>query len=609
MEAASGRDASGHDAPAVLGHTDSGQGQCTGVHCSSDLHSVLDCSGNVVTACPANEGCSGTTCVAACQAAQDNRTNIGCDYYAVTPDAIKGAAGIGGAEGACYAAFVANTWDTPVTLSVDFNGATLDVSTFAYIPSGTTGTVTYTLLGGSQLPAGQVAILFLNREATGGSSPGESFLSYDCPTGVTPAITTQDTAVHGTGFGNAFHIATDAPVVAYDVYPYGGGHTAVPSATLLLPTSAWDTNYIAVDAYRGNQMAFGSQPWVVFVAMTDNTAVTINPTADVKAATGVAAATKGVPVTYTLNQGQVLELATGQAIEATMPPELTGSIVESTQPIGVWAGMSGLNVDPTNCCTDTAHQQIPPVRSLGHEYVAVRYRNRYTTTGEETPPWRFVGAVDGTTLTYEPSAPSGAPATLNLGQVVEFDAAGPFVVRSQDAQHPFYVAAYMTGAGMYDPAEQDDGGSGLPEDGRGDAEFVNVIPPDEFLQSYIFFTDPTYPETDLVVVRTKGTSGFQDVSLDCAGKLSGWTAIGTSGQYEYTRFDLVTGNFVGTGSCNNGRHQITSSGSFGVTVWGWGSPATGTRTSGIYTQFASYAYPAGASVAPINTVVVPAAPK
>jgi hypothetical protein len=217
--------------------------------------------------------------------------------------------------------------------------------------------------------------------------------------------------------------------------------------------------------------------------------------------------------------------------------------------------------------------------------------------------------VDGTTLTYEPSTPPGAPTTLNLGELAEFEASGPFVVRSQDSSHPFYMAAYMVGAGMYDPAEEDDGGSGLPEDGRGDAEFVNVIPPDEFLQSYVFFTDPTYPETNLVIVRAKGPLGFENVALDCVGTLSGWNPVGTSGVYEYTLFDLSTGDFAANGHCNNGRHVIKSTAGFGVTVWGWGSPATGNRTSGLYTQYASYAYPAGASVAPINQVVVPPTPK
>jgi hypothetical protein len=107
-----------------------------------------------------------------------------------------------------------------------------------------------------------------------------------------------------------------------------------------------------------------------------------------------------------------------------------------------------------------------PIRALGSEYVGVRYRNRYDGI-EESPPWRMVGAVAGTTLTWEPAQPAGAPSSLELGQVAQFKAAGPFLVRSQDANHPFYVSAHMTGAAQFDPTETD---------GRGDAEFVNVIP-------------------------------------------------------------------------------------------------------------------------------------
>ena len=127
-----------------------------------------------------------------------------------------------------------------------------------------------------------------------------------------------------------------------------------------------------------------------------------------------------------------------------------------------------------------------------------------------------------------------------------------------------------------------------------------MIPPGEYLQSYVFFTDPTYPETNLVVVRAKGPSGFKDVTLDCAGTLTGWQPIGTSGQYEYTRVDLSRHNFQPQGKCDNGRHEMQSAGSFGLTVWGWGSAESGSFSS----QYVSYAYPAGASVQPINDVVV-----
>ena len=61
-------------------------GTCRGLHCSSDLHSVIDCDGNVVTACPPDQGCAGTACVAACDSAKANKSTFGCDYFVATPD-------------------------------------------------------------------------------------------------------------------------------------------------------------------------------------------------------------------------------------------------------------------------------------------------------------------------------------------------------------------------------------------------------------------------------------------------------------------------------------------------------------------------------------------
>jgi hypothetical protein len=582
-------DASAGDAGPSFGGDGAGSDAPVGcsTHCSSDLHSVLDCNGNVVTMCPPDQGCSGTTCVAACDSATANKSTIGCDYYAVTPDVIVPA------PGACFAAFIANTWTTPVTLTVEYGSQTLDPKTFAYIPSGTGMGTTYALLPGGQIPAGKVAIVFL--DANPMTDPGAG-LNFACPSGVNAAMMT-DSAAHGTAIGTAFHIGTSAPVVAYDIFPYGGGQSAVTSATLLLPTSAWDTNYVAVDAFAGGPASVSmGQPFIEFVAQQDGTTITIDPTADIQAGSGspaVKATSMGVPATYNLNKGQVLQF--------TQDEELEGSVVQSNHPIGAWGGITCLNIDLQTCCCDSAHQQIPPIKALGNEYVAVRYRNRFQGM-EETPPWRIVGAVNGTVLSYQPAAPSGAPVSLSRGQSIQFNAAGPFVVKSQDSQHPFYMSAHMSGADTVNPDESD---------GRGDPEFVNVIPPLEYLNSYVFFTDPTYPETDLVLVRTKGTNGFQDVKLDCqAGPVTGWQPAGSSGDYEYARVDLVTGNFQAQGSCNNGRHQITSKNPFGLTVWGWGSAATGDGLiSGINTQYVSYAYPAGASVQPINTVVVPPTPQ
>jgi hypothetical protein len=237
---------------------------------------------------------------------------------------------------------------------------------------------------------------------------------------------------------------------------------------------------------------------------------------------------------------------------------------------------------------------LPPVRALASEYVAVRYRTRDPSGAEESVPWRIVGAADGTLLTYEPGPPPGAPTVVAAQQLTEFQSAGPFVVRSQDAEHPFYLASYMTGGNLYD--------------GIGDPEFVNVVPPAQYLPRYTFFTDPTYPETNLVMVRVRdaSTGQFPDVTLDCAGTLGGWQPVGTSGKYELTRVDLSTGDFQGVGGCDNGVHTIRGSSlaaRFGVTVWGWGNDVTwppDDETNPRFTRWVSYGYPAGANFAVLN---------
>ena len=549
--------------------------------CSSDLHTAYDCSGSA-TVCPPAQGCAAGKCVAACDAASASHTSIGCDYWTLAPDIIDD----DNLRGSCFAAFVANTWGSPVTISGEYAGSTIDISSAARLPTGSGASITYAPLPGGQIPANEVAIVFLAATATA---------AVKCPAGVTPAIVA-DPALHATGVASAFHIAASEPVVAYQEFPYGGGSSAVTGSTLLLPASVWTTNYVGVDAYAADPYA----SWLAIVADQDNTEVTLTPTAAIAASGAVPAIASGVTGSFTLNRGQFAELSTTTG-------SLAGTPIQSSAPVAVFGGNACMNVPSGSGACDGAHQQIPPVAALGHEYVGVKYRDRFSGV-PETPPWRVVGAVDGTTLTWKPSTPAGAPTAIGKGEVLQFAASGPFVVSSQDANHPFYFAQYMGGWQSVTAATS--------SDSRGDPEVVGVVPAQQYLSSYVFFTDPTYPETNLVVVRAKGASGFADVTLDCAGVIGGWTAVDPTDTYEFTRVDLSTGNFVASGSCNNGRHTMTSTSAFGLTIWGWGSAATGgspncvgSSCGGFYSQAVSYAYPAGMSVAPINTVVVPPAPR
>jgi hypothetical protein len=303
-------------------------------------------------------------------------------------------------------------------------------------------------------------------------------------------------------------------------------------------------------------------------------------------------------------------------LQFTQNAELTGSAIESDKPVAVIGGSTLVDIPLQRRRADGAEQMLPPVKTLGSEYVAVRYRSRDKTT-EESVPWRIVGAVNGTTLTFDPPVP-GVPTSVNAGQLVELNAPGPFVVSSQGADHPFYFAQYMTGGcGADDVVESD-----CPLHGEGDPEFVNVITPSQFLPRYTFFTDPTYPETNLVVTRVRDTSSgvFPEVSLDCAGVLSGWQNVGSSGKYQFTRIDLSTGNFQGQNGCNNGVHTIVANtpgtdaasvtAAFGATVWGWGNPLTDNNSTDEsnprFTRWVSYGYPVGVNVTKLSDVVVSA---
>jgi hypothetical protein len=588
------------DGPLVEGGPLDVQVECaTPTYCDpSDLGFVWKC-GQRVFQCSSLEQCeereSGAACVNPCLDSLGNDTSNGCEFWAVEMDTTPEA------EGVCYAVFVVNQWKTgePAKIEVSQAGKVLPVASFARIPQGHGTTLKYAPFDpAAGLPKNEIAILFLSRDPNAASdpTPTDPRVLAACPQGVTPAVPS-DASLHGTGKGNAFHIKTNVPVVAYQMLPYGGGSARVTGSTLLVPTNAWDVNYVVADAYQAPTMITEDRagPTTVVIASQDGTHVTVKPTTTILAGSGVATIAAGKSGTYTLDQGQYLQV--------TQRPELTGTAVQADKPIAVIGGSTLMDLPLATSRADSAEQMLPPIRALGSEYVAVRFRSRAPGT-EESVPWRIVGVVDGTQLTYEPSTPGGAPTAISSQQLAEFDAPGPFVVRSQDAQHPFYVASYMTG--------------GQPYDGTGDPEFVNVVPPAQFLPRYTFFTDPTYPETNLVVVRARDavTGAMPDVVLDCAGLLSGWTAVGTSGTYEMTRLDLSTGNFQGVGGCDNGVHVIqstTTNAAFGVTVWGWGNDVTwptdnGTadETNPLFTRWVSYGYPAGANFKPLNTAVLPA---
>jgi hypothetical protein len=123
-----------------------------------------------------------------------------------------------------------------------------------------------------------------------------------------------------------------------------------------------------------------------------------------------------------------------------------------------------------------------------------------------------------------------------------------------------------------------------------------MLPPEQFLSRYVFFTDPTYATTNVVITRVRGAQGFADVDISCLGTVTGWQPVGTSGDYEVAHVDLVRGGSGVQPACATSRHEASSEGAFGVMVWGTD-------------YYASYGYPAGGNIGTINDVVIVPVPK
>lgn len=485
-------------------------------------------------------GGSGGSGTGGCQ----QQNSLGCEFLvaAVPPELAT--------RGSCYAVVLANGGTRPVTIDVSYDQRPLAPTFIWSITPGRMGQPDYAPLAqgsSATLPANEVAVLFLADEIVSGAMR----VSCPQPAAIRQAFQTSDT----TRFP-AFRITTSGPVAAYDIYPYGGARSFVASASLLLPTSTYGTTSVSITP------APSIGPYHSFLqvfARENGTSVAIEAPVAIEGSGTVRPSAARQIVTRTLAAGEVLQLH--------QAADLGGSTIRSDKPVAVWGGHSCMQVPVGRAACDSAHQQLPPVAHLGNEYVGVQPPARFAN---EPATWRLVGTAAGTRLTWTPSVP-GAPTRLGPGQVVEFSAPGPFVVRSQSTGHPFLATQLMTGA---QPVPMN----------VGDPEFVLLVPPGQFLSSYLFFTDHTYQNTHLVFTRKRVNGVFANVMLDCPATFQ-WQPTGDP-DFEYATVSWTRDAQTG---CTNGIRRADSSTPFGLTVWGTDS-------------YVSYAYPAGMGVNQLNAV-------
>jgi hypothetical protein len=237
--------------------------------CSSDLRDVLDADGGVLETCAPDQGCADGVCVPACEAAAASRGSLGCDYLIPTPSFNPYF------KPPCFAVFVTSYWPRAVPITVERDGATYDVTAFGRLAEPGVPVTDWAPVPAEGLAAGQVAVLFMSDDPDSVRPSGPLY----CP--VEPALRQSGgTAVPiygspegATGRGAAWHLTAGSPVTVYDILPFGGAASWLPSAQLVLPTSAWGTNYYGIVPYAGG---FDSHPlWGQLVAAEDGTVVTV----------------------------------------------------------------------------------------------------------------------------------------------------------------------------------------------------------------------------------------------------------------------------------------------------------------------------------------------
>ena len=349
-------------------------------------------------------------------------------------------------------------------------------------------------------------------------------------------------------------------------------------ASLLIPTTSMTGNY-RVTTEVGSTT--GMQGGYFAVTATENgteVTVSLSLTGSVVSGTGVAAATPGSTLSFTLDAGDVVQVM-GTASDSV---DLSGSLVQANKPIEVFAGMQCADQPWTAPACDHLESSVLPAETLGKDYVVTVPTSPHAKLVGHVV--RFYGNADGTTLTYSPAAPPGCPNTLNAGEVVQCSgtptcsyvdwegkpAKASCVTETFEVKgsHEFSVSSFMMGGSVVDAEDL------LNELGSmGDPSMSPMVATEQYRSRYVFLAPTDYEESFADIVVPTGAT----LTLDGSPVYS--TPVPVNADWSVVRVWL-------TDSGQDGAHVLLGSSPFGVQVIGYGA-------------YTSYQYPAGLDLTPI----------
>jgi hypothetical protein len=326
-----------------------------------------------------------------------------------------------------------------------------------------------------------------------------------------------NTTAIGNNKGLAYRIESNLPVTAYQYNPLDNSNPVYSNdASLLFPTHVFDTDYTAITGDALWMVNANGGAFVTVVANEDDTQVTFYPPAGITMYPGNNVAVLQRGETYTMMSNEVLAIWQEEAGQGN----LSGLRVASDKPVAVFSG-NVCSWEPTPhqyCCCDHLEHQMLPLTAWGEAYI-VSLAPPASDGEEDNVRVRIVGSFDNTALSYSPSAPPGAPTTIDAYETVVFTTSSSFIVTGDK---PFAVAEFLMSneAITVDPTPQD------PDDNFfiGDPAMILVPPTVQFQGEYVFQVPAEYASNWVTILRPSGETVELD-GLDVSNDTT-WQNIG-----------------------------------------------------------------------------------
>jgi hypothetical protein len=542
---------------------------------------------SLLSTCNTNEGeaCRSGSCPNLCVTAAVEKSNVGCEYWAVDLDnamidATKNA------QAQQYAVVVSNP-QPDVAAKVKL-----------FRDDGKPGDPPApVLLGEAVIAPLNLRVFKLGPREVDGSTDGM-----------------YNNGSHTALSRHAYKITSDFPVVAYQFNPLENVNVFSNDASLLKPREALS------DEPGQNRLAYVVAGWPQTIAITNNpdtnfsaaspinlrafltivgtaaaTRVTVRPTTNILGGGPIAATPAGGTLELTIGAFDVINLETPD-IDA-FNADFTGTLIEADQPVAVFVGSEASDAPSFDslvqrrCCADHLEEQLDPVRTAGKQFVFAHTPSRTQAVAQaggelglspEPDYVRFVATSNKVaTITTSLAAPNDVIYLTKRGDFAEVEVVTDFVAESDQPIHAVQVCGSQDAAGV--PRE-------LP---GGDPSLLVTPPIEQYRKEYVFLTPDKYAfDFVTVVAPLTATVRLDGTILDsqlCNVRASDGIApedrtsdpeyITYQCQLSFATVNPDTGEIT-PGKQNDGVHRVSSNLPVGVTVFG-------------FDRYVSYAYAGG----------------